>query len=324
MSDSNESLTVLNNQNALAVGGVGLGSALFKARPSTIQLVPKSTRQEGAIPGTFRNITTGERLGVADENGNIVKDEIRVVMLAVPQEKREYYLNDGKTYSKDMKECFSVNNVTPHDRAKNPPAMYCATCPMGDVNWEKWRKGGKNPKDLPPCQMYYGLFLAERNTQTPYNIDVKGKSVGPFKQAMETQMAGLLAKIQTNVVMLNKSRGYKLNKTSGQFEFVGLPEGVTEKVAPEPMPNIFDIVFTIYSNRKDGDIVMGFKDFARMKAEDRAEFGDLYNEFLQRKQQAAQVAQAEPEESEEAQGNAAVTEAVDGEYVDTNDEPITI
>jgi hypothetical protein len=106
---------------------------------------------------------------------------------------------------------------------------------------------------------------------------------------------------------------------------------VTERIAPEPLPNIFDVVFTIYANRKDGDIVMGFKDFARMKAEDREEFGGLYNEFITRKQQAAeQKAQAV---SEEEQGNEAVTEVMDGEYVDTpaastggteKDAPITI
>jgi hypothetical protein len=321
---SDDKLVVLNNSNPLAMGGVGLGSALFKAKPSYIQLVPKSTRQEGAIPGTFRISSSGERIGVTDANGNVIKDEFKAVLLAVPQEQREYYLNDGKTYSKDMKECFSLDNVQPHSKAKAPPAMFCGTCPMGDINWKKWREGGKTPDLLPKCQMYYHLFIAERSTQTPYNLDVKGKSVLVFKTAMETQMSGLLAKIQANAVMINKSRGYKLNKNTNVFEFVGLPEGVTEQVAPEPLPNIFDIVFTVYSTKKDGDIVMGFKDFARMKAEDRQEFGGLYAEFLQRKQERAEQAALTEGVSEEEQGNAAVTEVVEGEYVAGKDEPITI
>lgn len=322
---SDNSLVVLNN-NPLAIGGVGLGSSLFKARPSTIELVPKSTRQEGAIPGTFRNISTNERFGVTDANGNVVKDEFKAVLLAVPQEQREYYLNDGKTYSKDMKECFSLDNVQPHSRAKNPPAMYCSTCPKGDINWKAWREGGKTPNLLPPCSMYYHLFLAERTTQSPYYMNVKGKSVMHFKNAMETQMAGLLAKISANVVLINKNRGYKLNKNTGVFEFVGLPEGQTERVAPEPLPNIFDIVFTVYSTKdKAGDIVMGFKDFVRLKEEDRKDFGALYQEFLNRKNKPEQ--EALPAASEEAQGNDAVSEPVEGEYVASpsgKDEPISI
>jgi hypothetical protein len=318
---ADDKLVVLNNQNPLALGGVGLGSTLFRAKPSYIQLVPKSTRQDGAIPGTFRISSSGERLGVTDENGNVVKDEFKAVLLAVPQEQREYYFNDGKNYSKDMKECFSLNNVEPHSKAKNPPAMFCGTCSMGDVNWKKWREGGKTPDLLPKCQMYYHLFIAERSTQTPYNLDVKGRSVSIFKTAMETQMSGLLAKISANAVMINKSRGYKLNKNTGTFEFIGLPTDGAEPQAPEPLPNIFDIVFTIYSTKKDGDIVMGFKDFARMKEEDRKEFGGLYAEFLQRKQERAEQAAEAESANEETQGNEAV---VEGEYVAGKDEPITI
>jgi hypothetical protein len=320
---SDDKLVVLNNSNPLAMGGIGLGFGLFKAKPSTIELVPKSTRQEGSIPGTFRVVSTNERLGVADATGAIVKDEIKAVLLAVPQEQRQWYENDGKTYSKDMKQCFSTDNIQPHRAAKNPPAMFCATCPKGDINWATWRTS-HDPKDLPPCQMYWHLFIGERSTQTPYYLNVHGKSVKPFRDAMETQMAGLMARISANAVMINKSRGYKLNKNTGIFEFLGLPEGITEQVAAEPLPNIFDIVFTIYSNRKDGDIVMGFKDFARMKAEDRAEFGGLYAEFLARKQQA--VAQPQQQEaSEEQQGNEAVSEVIEGEYETPNgEEPITI
>ena len=322
---SDDKLVVLNNQIALAPrGGVGMGLGLFKSKPSYIELVPKSTRQEGAIPGTFRRMDSNERLGTEDEKGNI-KDEIRVVLIAEPVEQREYYLNDGKTYSKEMKQCFSVDNVQPHASAKNAPAMYCATCPMGDINWKKWREGGKTPDLLPKCQKYWHLFIAERNTQVAYYLNIKGKSVAPFESAMKTQMASLLDRIMANAVMINKSRGYKFNKTTGIFDFVALPEGVTERVAPEPLPNIFDIAFTIYSNRKDGDIVMGFKDFARMKEEDRKEFGGLYDDFLQRKKEAQERYIAGETVSEEAQGDAVVTEAVDGEYVSgSNEEPITI
>jgi hypothetical protein len=321
---SDDKLVVLNNQNALAPqGGVGMGSTLFCTKPSYFELVPKTTRQDGAIPGTIRNMASGQRMGVEDENGNIVKDEVKLVLLAVPQEHREYYLNDGKTWSKEQKQCFSLDNVQPHARAKNPPAMFCATCPMGDINWEKWRKGGKTPDMLPKCQMFYHLFVAERSTQTPYFANIKGKSVTVFKNAMETQMGPLLEKLKANAVAINRTRGYKLNKNTFMFEFIGLPEGQTERQPAVPLPNIFDIVFTAYVNKTGGDLMWGFKDFMQMKAEVREEFGSLYAEFLQRNAERMAQQDALPA-SEEAQGDAAV---VEGEYVESTvakDAPITI
>lgn len=324
MSDSN-SLVVLNTNAAMQLGGVGMGAAIFKTRPATIELVPRSTRQENAVPGTFRNMMTNEIMGVTDDTGKVVKNEFKAVLLAVPQPQREYYENDGKTFSKDMKQCFSTDNVQPHPKAKNPPAMFCATCPKGDINWAKWRDGGRTPDLLPQCQMYYHLVFAERVTQQRYYMNIKGKSVKAFKDAMEMQMGPLLEKIAANVVMINRSRGYRLNKNTGQFDFVGLPEGVTEQLPPEKMPNIFDISFTVYANKdKDGNIIMGFKDFARMKPDDQKEFGALYQEYMEQRQAYQQAA---TQAAEVAEGDAAVSEVVEGEYVaseDGKDEPITL
>src|SRR5579885_2029782 len=215
-----EELTVLKPQSLAVMGGVGLGSAIFKTRPATIELVPRTTRQTGAIPGTFRNMMTNEVIGITDEEGKVVKNEFKAVLLAVPQPQREWYKNDGKTFSADMKQCFSLDNVQPHPKAKNPPAMFCATCPKGDINWQKWRDGGRTPDLLPQCQMYYHLVLAEHNSQQRYYMNVKGKSVKQFRDAMEMQMGPLLEKMAANVVMINRSRGYKLNKNTGQFDFV--------------------------------------------------------------------------------------------------------
>jgi hypothetical protein len=321
-----EELTVLKPQSLAVMGGVGLGSAIFKTRPATIELVPRTTRQTGAIPGTFRNMMTNEVIGITDEEGKVVKNEFKAVLLAVPQPQREWYKNDGKTFSADMKQCFSLDNVQPHPKAKNPPAMFCATCPKGDINWQKWRDGGRTPDLLPQCQMYYHLVLAERNSQQRYYMNVKGKSVKQFRDAMEMQMGPLLEKMAANVVMINRSRGYKLNKNTGQFDFVGLPEGVTEKLPAEPMPNIFDISFTVYATEdKDKNLIMGFKDFARMKPEDRKEFGALYQEYMEQRQQFQEAA-TQAAVTEQKQADDAVSEVVDAEYIasDGKDAPITL
>lgn len=289
-----EALTVINNNQAL-IGGVGMSAGIFKARPQMLELVHKTSRQENVIFGNFRVVGTNEHLGTS----------IRAVLLAVPQEQREWF-RDPAVFTKDNKACFSIDGIRPHARAIDPPAMFCKTCPKGDMNWERWRKT-KNPQDLPPCGAYWHLLIAHRETQSPYYLNVKGKSYIPFRQAMETQMSGLLNKIMANVKAENKQRGYTLvtvqtsegqpfqefRKTEGWV----LPPGMKEQPAPLPMPNIFDISFEIYSYTKDGGpFVMGFRDFKQMKPEDKAEFGQLYLDLVASRAQVATSA-----EDEEAQ-----------------------
>jgi len=310
---------VMSGNQALQLGGVGMGASIFKARPSMVELVHKTSRQENVKHGEFRVVSTNEHLGTS----------IRVVLLAVPQEQREWFINP-QVFTKENKGCFSLDGIQPHPRAAQPPAMFCKVCPKGDINWEKWRKS-KNPADLPPCGAYWHLLIADRTTQTPYYLNVKGKSYMPFRQAMETQMSGLLAKVFANVKAENKKRGYtlvNLQEKPGapiyqEFRptpgFV-LPEGQTQQPA-EPMPNLFDISFEIYSHTKDGGpFQMGFRDFRLMKPEDKADFGQLYLDLV------ANKANVQP--NEEAEAAAMVTETSNeatptGEILPPQ-EPITI
>ena len=294
-----EAIVVSNGSTAMQLGGVGMGANIFRARPSLLELVHKSSRQENVKYGEFRTVSTNEHHGTT----------IRVVLLAVPQEQREWFI-DPKVFSKDNKGCFSLDGIRPHDRAAQPPAMFCKVCPKGDINWEKWRKT-KDPNDLPPCGAYWHLLLADRNTQTPYFLNVKGKSYLPFKQAMEQQMSGLLAKLFANVKAENKALGYtlvSLRQGNGPVyqefrptEGFKAPEG--GQLPPKPMPNIFDISFDIYSFSKDGGpFQMGFKNFALMKPEDKAEFGQLYLDIV------ANRAEVDKAYSEEQAAADAVTE----------------
>ncbi len=298
---SEEAIVVSNTNQAMQLGGVGMGANIFRARPSMLELVHKSSRQENVKYGEFRVISTNEHLGT----------KIRVVLLAVPQEQREWFI-DPTVFSKDNKGCFSLDGIRPHDRAAQPPAMFCKVCPKGDINWEKWRKT-KDAKDLPPCGAYWHLLVADRATQTPYFLNIKGKSYLPFKQAMEQQMSGLLQKLFANVKAENKARGYtlvSLRQGNGPVyqefrptEGFAIPEG--GQLPQIPMPNIFDISFDIFSHTKDGGpFQMGFTNFALMKPEDKAEFGQLYLDIVANK---AQVEQAYAEE--EAAFNA-VTETL--------------
>lgn len=273
-----EALTVPSNNQALQ--GVGLGTPLFRVKTQYLELVQKTTRQEGAIPGKFRNTATGEHF-----------DTMRVVLLDAPQEQREYYDN-SRGFSKDSKICFSIDNVQPHAKAREPKALYCATCEFGDKMWEKWRQT-KATEDLPKCQLFYRVYQADRATQAPYYLSVKGTSVLPFKTAMENQLGPLLQKLMAQAKQLNKQRGYVLDRSTGRFiadpEFI-LPEGKTEREPLAPMPNIFDISFELFVTEKDkgGPPVIGCRDFKALQPKDRAEFGALYQELeAQRRQQPA-------------------------------------
>ena len=295
-----EAIVVRNNSQAMQLGGVGMGAKMFRARPSMIELVHKSSRAENVQYGQFRVVSTNEHLG----------NVIRVVLLAVPVEQREWF--DGATFSKEAKKCFSLDGVQPHPRAACPPVMYCKSCPKGDINWVKWRQT-RQASDLPPCGAYWHLLLADRATQTPYYLNVKGKSYLPFKQAMEQQMQSLLAKLIANVRAENKKRGYTYvtlqdSETGAQWQefrptegFV-VPEGQTQQPV-EPMPNIFDISFDIVSSSRDGGpFVMSFGKFALMKPEDKAEFGQLYMDLLEAREEMKSSA------NEEAEAAAMVTE----------------
>src|ERR1700758_1040349 len=93
-----QQLVVLNRapQAMVVAQRVNALSRLFTLKPKTLELVSKSTRQEGATPGTFRVVSTNETIG----------KEMRAVILFEPMEQREKY-RKGE-YTKDSKECFSL------------------------------------------------------------------------------------------------------------------------------------------------------------------------------------------------------------------------
>lgn len=271
---------------------------LFQLKPKTLELVSKSTRQEGAEPGTFRVTSTNEKF-----------KEMRAVILFAPMEQRQKY-RKGE-YTKDSKECFSLDNVQPHPKAKTPYALYCANCPMGDINWVKYREmkakgvtGEALSAYLPPCGKYWHLFIASRETQRPYYFNVRGGSVKPFEDAMQN-MADLFQMILQNIKSENK-------KTT--LANASLTEGM-EPMALIPVPEtiddlIYHISFTMYAWQKDGgQFKLGMKDFKVMSDDDRKEFGKII-EDIKKRREAGQVQSQEASEAEEEQ--AAVNEPAAG------------
>lgn len=285
-----QSLVIAQQKNAL--------SKLFQLKPKTLELVSKSTRQEGAVPGTFRVTSTNENF-----------KELRAVILFAPVEQRQMY-RKGE-YTKDAKLCFSLDNVQPHPKAKQPPALYCANCPMGDINWAKYREmkgkgitGDALSAYLPPCGKYWHLFIAARETQRPYYFNVRGGSVKPFEDAMQN-MADLFQMILQNIKLENKQVA---------LANASLPEG-TQPKALIPVPESIDdliwhISFTMFATQQNGgQFKLGMKDFKVMSEADRADFGKII-EDIKKRREAGQVQTQEASEAEEEQ--AALSEPAAG------------
>ena len=279
MSDENmqpQALTVLNKapQELVVAQKVNALSRLFTLKPATLELVSKASRAEGVTPGKLRVVQTNEHF-----------DEMRVVILFEPQEQRKKYTKGN--YSKDALECFSLDNVQPHSKAKNPPALYCATCPAGDIMWEAYRAakqkgvtGDALSALIPSCKKFWHLFVVDRNTKQPYYLNVGGTSVKPFEDSMQN-----IARLFQMIVQSIKS-DIKAGKNTT------MPESVSDI--------IYKISFTLYPHQpvKGGQFVLGFKDFKVMTPEDAAEFGQILADITARRQ-AGQIQSQEAYEAEE-------------------------
>ena len=289
-------LTVLNRapQEMVVAQRVSALSKLFQLKPKTLELVSKSTRQENAQPGTFRVTSTNEKF-----------KELRAVILFAPLEQREKY-RKGE-YSKDSKECFSLDNVQPHPKARQPYALYCANCPIGDLHWQKYRDakakgitGEALSAYIPPCRRFWHLFIASRETQRPYYFNIKGGSVKPFEEAMQN-VADLFQMIMQNIKAENKTiaAANAANPTGDQVPLKKIPDSIDEI--------IWHISFTMYAwNHNGGQWMVGFKDFKVMSEEDRKDFGKIVDDVNARRK-AGQLQTQEASEQEEEE--AAVTEA---------------
>lgn len=289
---SENSLVVINTKDRAPQGMVlaqrtNSLAKLFQLKPKTLELVSKSTRQEGAEPGTFRVTSTNEKF-----------KEMRAVILFEPLEQREKY-RKGE-YTKDSKECFSLDNVQPHPKARTPFALYCLNCPMGDINWIKYREmkakgitGEALSAYLPPCRKFWHLFIAARETQLPYYFNLKGNSVKSFEDAM-SNMSDLFQMMYQSIKNENKATAAanaKLEPGAEPAALKKLPDTIGEV--------IWHVSFTMYPRQiNGGQFFVAFKDFKVMSDEDRKDFGKIIDDVNARRN-AGQLQTQEASEAEE-------------------------
>jgi hypothetical protein len=288
-----EELVQIGNTGIAVVHKANALSKLFTLKPATLDLVAKASRQENAQPGKLRVVQTNEHM-----------DSMRAVILFEPTQGRKKYLKGQ--YSKDALDCFSTDNISPHFRAKNPPAMFCATCPSGNMMWEAYREAKERGVSgdalsalIPECKEHWNLLLADRATKMPYYLTVRGTSIKPFETAMQS-MARLF-----HMIIANLKAEIKAGKA------VKLPD-------PVPVQDmIWQISFTLGVDQpiKGGQYVLSFKEFKVLNDEDKLEFGAMYQDFLQRRSQGNMQSQDAAEAEAET---AMVTEAPSNAVAEAN------
>lgn len=282
-------LTVLNNNNAIAEGGLGVdfGSKLFELRPANLFIVQNNTNIEGAVKGNLRIAETGDEFS-----------SMYATLLVMPTEQRQYHIGNPGELNRTPENlmCFSSDMVVPHPKARIPQAVTCATCARSD--WEPWRdykeanNGQSNKALIPPCDAHYKALLIDDKYKLPLAMYIRSKAKDPFEQGMQ-----------------NLARVIAMMKAEGKN------------------PNIFDVRFKIstkvITTGKFTSYVPVFSDFKPLTDEQRTAFGAVYLQYINQKNKKQEAdAQAESE-AETSESNSKIDSSViEGEYVGQDEIPI--
>jgi hypothetical protein len=241
---SNELTVVNQGGNALSTQNnagsfIDFSNPLLRLQPATITLVQNNTSKEGAVPGNL----------ILD-NGDQYK-EMTVALLAMPTIIRQYHgpiIPGTLTRTPENLQCFSYDDIAPHEKAKNPQAMKCANCIHQD--WHKYQQT-KSKADIPPCDRFYKAILVDTVFQMPLRLFARSKA----KEAFEKDAKNLAREL------------YKLK--------------VTKKIEP----NFFDIKFKLSARKiitnKLPSYVFSMTNFEPITDEDREAFGEVYKMFVE-------------------------------------------
>ena len=281
-------LVVLNNTStAIQQGGLGVdfNNPLFRLEPATLSIVQKNSTVEGAKQGFLRISETGDQF-----------ETVWATLLGMPTEGRQYHIGDRSEMNRTPENlvCWSSDMIVPHDKARIPQAINCASCARAD--WTPWREykeknnGQTNKALIPPCDSSYKALLIDDQYKLPLRMFIRSDNRGPFEEGMKN-----LAR----VIAMQKAKGKN--------------------------PNIFDVKFKIATKLttkgKYTYYILKFSDFTPITEEEREQFGAVYLQYVSqtdRKQEAKAVAEAEAETS--ATNDAIDVGTVEGEYVGKNEE----
>lgn len=274
-------LTVINNAptELAKTGGLGLD---FGSKLFQLKPATVSIVQ----PSTTAEGAIKGKLRIPETGDQF--DSMFVTLLVMPQEQRSYYAGGEPgqlNRTPDNLMCFSRDMVRPDKNAKVPGALKCDGCPK--ASWDKWRQT-KDRKDIPPCDAYYYALLIDTEFKMPLQMYLRSSAKAPFEQGMQ-----------------NLSRKFAMMKAKGLN------------------PNIYDIGFKLSTKKVQKGATVSWipelSDFRVLTEAEREEFGEVYQQFIARKNNAAN-ASAETEASDQIDETTQnidnlVNEPVSGEYV---------
>lgn len=230
--------------SALNQGGLGLTKKFLRLRPQDLELVQPTSDNPGNALGKFRVKATGQ-----------VYDNLKIVLLAVPQEPRAFWEPGGDFGAEPL--CRSDDGIFPSANAVVPQAARCAGCPRAD--WSKWKKS-KRREDLPQCKDMRKLFFVHRETKIPFRLQVKGNSIKPLDNGLN------------HIAMLIQ---------------IAISEGGN--------PNIFDFSMTLGSKKSKNapTYEVTVSEVAMIGEGDRGAFGALFEQYVLQAKADAEAAEAE-------------------------------
>lgn len=217
------------------------------------------------------------------ETGDLY-EEMEVALLAMPKEGRDYHINPkGTPKSKDTLLCFSRDMIRPSKFSKVAQSELCSMCKHS--SWDKYNET-KSLDDIPACDASYYVPLIDTQFKMPLQTWIRGANKKAFDAGLEN-----------------------VSRTLYKMKIQGLN------------PQIYDVRFTLGTKKaKNGkNFVFTITNAKPITAEERVEFGEIYQNFVGRSQEI--VAQAEAEQAEAASRtvNAEILEdspnALDSDYV---------
>lgn len=153
-----------NTQHDIELANATMAATGFedvRLKPTNIELVQRTSRVEGAIPGKLRDVLTGAHF-----------DTIEAVPLRIFKG-RVMFPPGGDLNAEPI--CRSNDGVVPSKFAKFPQAANCKACPKG-----QWVNGQK-----PACSEKWRVLLINRETGLPRYLTVGGMSLKPLKLLTE-------------------------------------------------------------------------------------------------------------------------------------------
>jgi hypothetical protein len=237
----------------VAPQGVGFEGEVLK--PVYIELVQRSTRGKGNVPGLFRE----------KNNPEATYETMKVVFLRKAKENRTMYPIGSDLGAAPL--CRSKDGIKPitNDDRLQPQAENCAGCIH--ASWKEYNK----TKKPPPCGNALNLLFVDRDVKWPFFLQMGGKAI-----STKGMPKGV---ITYPMLVQNIARAAAKVKMEHGFA-----------------PNIFDFSATMYAAEIEGRqgtyFVPAFRDVKLIKEEDRAEFGELYAQYVAQQSQVEAAAES--------------------------------